>query len=416
MLLSLTNNSMLNFLKITDPNIKILDLSRRVIKNETRHVIKARLTYHVDRCPYCGFAKVIKNGARVTHVRLGEVQQERYEMELWKQRFRCLNCSTTWGAQTDLVDKNHTLSYQLKNSVMALVREGIPATTIAKICHCSASSVLRIINEFVTPKRRLAILPKHLCFDEFRSVKHHMSFICCDAENHHDIVTIMPDRLSKNIIDYFLNRYSLTERSRVQSVVVDLNAQYRFFIHQLFPNAEIIIDRFHIVQMAGRALDSARIQLLKKLKSHRRREYRILKSQWRLFHKDMQGINNTKPVYLRGINEYMTQQNAIDLILSKYPHFSEVYHTYQNIVQALKRHDADELTSTIYLYEPSKTLMDTTINTFKKSLHYITNSARFSYSNGPLEGINRRIKSLKRSCCGFRNLDNFVRRIDCLRS
>ena len=134
---------------------------------------------------------------------------------------------------------------------MAMVRKGMTNKTIAKMCHCSASSVARIVREFVTPKRRMAVLPKHLYFDEFRSVDHKMSFICCDAENDHEIVAILADRLTKNIVDYFLNRYSVTERQRVETIVIDLNAQYASFIHQLFPNAEIIIDRFHIIQMAG---------------------------------------------------------------------------------------------------------------------------------------------------------------------
>jgi transposase len=413
--LSLTNNSILSLFKIEDPNIKVLDFSRTVVDGEIRNVIKARLSYPVSRCPYCGFETVIKNGTRSTHVRLGEMRQERCEMELWKQRYYCRTCESTWGATTDLVEKNHTLSHQLKHGVMGMVREGMTATTIAKICHCSASSVERIIKEFVTPKRRMAVLPKHLCFDEFRSVNHQMSFICCDAENDHEIVAILPDRLTKNIIDYFLNRYSVTERQKVETVVVDLNAQYVSFIHQLFPNAEIIIDRFHIIQMAGRSLDNARIQLLKQFRDHHSREYKILKSQWRLFHKAQDQLEGAKAVFLRGINEYMTQENAVDLILRKHPKFAEVYSTYQKLHAALKRRDVEELANTISDYENTKSAMDQTIHTLRRSAHFVANSAKYDYSNGPLEGINRKIKNLKRSCCGFRNFENLLRRIECIR-
>ena len=44
-----------------------------------------------------------------------------------------------------------------------------PATQIAKTYGCSASSVIRIINRHCHPKYREPVLPKHLCFDEFRS-------------------------------------------------------------------------------------------------------------------------------------------------------------------------------------------------------------------------------------------------------
>ncbi|WP_334228049.1 transposase [Ligilactobacillus ruminis] len=40
----------------------------------------------------------------------------------------------------------------------------------------------------------------------------------------------------------------------------------------------------------------------------------------------------------------------------------------------------------------------------------------YDFSNGSVERINRRIKSLKRSCFGLRNLDNFRKRIALIRS
>lgn len=181
-----------------------------------------------------------------------------------------------------------------------------------------------------------------------------MSFICCDSETHQLVVKLY-DRLSSSIINYFENRYSKQERVRVQSVVIGLNAQYQSFIYRLFPNAKIIIDRFHIVQLAGRAFDNSRISLLKTLDKHSR-EYRILKSQWRLFHQKATTLRPEKPVYLLGINEYMTCQN----------------------------------------------------------LKAVINSVKYEFSNGPLEGVNRKIKVLKRSCYGFTNQEFFFLRIDCL--
>ena len=146
------------------------------------------------------------------------------EFHLRKQRFLCKNCGSTWGLKPILTKKNNTLSQPLRHNIIAMIYEGLPMTTIAKMVHCSPSSVGRIFNEFVQPRQRLAVLPKHLCFDEFRSVGPHMSFICCDAMDEHQAVAILPNRLTKTITNYFLNRYSLPERERVQSVVVDLNA------------------------------------------------------------------------------------------------------------------------------------------------------------------------------------------------
>ena len=67
---------------------------------------------------------------------------------------------------------------------MLLARKGLSGQLIAEMCHCSPSSVRRTILERMEPHYRVAKLPKHLCFDEFRSTKSVMSFICYDAETH----------------------------------------------------------------------------------------------------------------------------------------------------------------------------------------------------------------------------------------
>ena len=67
-------------------------------------------------------------------------------------------------------------------------------------------------------------------------------------------------------------------------------------------------------------------------------------------------------------------------------------------------------------YRRSGQNMDTVISTLKKNMTAVLNSVEYDFSNGPVEGINRRIKSLKRSCFGFRNLDNFRKRIALIRS
>ncbi|MEY8735720.1 transposase [Lactobacillus sp. AN1001] len=45
---------------------------------------------------------------------------------------------------------------------------------------------------------------------------------------------------------------------------------------------------------------------------------------------------------------------------------------------------------------------------------YLKNSVTSQYSNGTLEGVNRKIKLLKRNCYGFRNQQFFFLQIDCI--
>lgn len=387
----------LKILGIKSPNINVIDVKdsdelKKKSKdendsNESVTLVFAKLSYPIESC-------------------------REYEMELWKKRYRCKNCNVTFGAQTSLAAKNQALSTHLKNQIMLLAREGLTGKFIARTCRCSPSSVRLTIVERMKPHYRMARLPNHLCFDEFRSTQSTISFICCDAETH-QLVTKLHDRLSSSIIAYFENRYSSMERVKVKTVVIGLNAQYQSFIYRLFPNAKIIIYRFHIIQLAGRALNNCRISIMKQLDKHTR-EYKIMKSQWKLFHFKTKDLHPEKPVYLWGVNEYMTRQNAVDLITNKFSDFMMVYQTYQDITTALQSRNKELLITTLSDYQTTHSEMDITINTLRKNQKYVLNSIKYKYSNGPLEGINRKIKNLKRSCYGFANQNFFFLRIDCI--
>ena len=62
-------------------------------------------------------------------------------------------------------------------------------------------------------------------------------------------------------------------------------------------------------------------------------------------------------------------------------------------------------------YRRTDTEMDTVITTFRKNYLGIRNACLYDYSNGPIEGFNRKVKELKRGCYGFRNIHNFFIRI-----
>ena len=77
---------------------------------EKRNVIEARLTYNVNRCPYCKSEKVVRNGSKILHTRLTELHHERFEIKLYKQRYLCKECLKTWSARTDIVEEGHTFA------------------------------------------------------------------------------------------------------------------------------------------------------------------------------------------------------------------------------------------------------------------------------------------------------------------
>ena len=114
--------------------------------------------------------------------------------------------------------------------------------------------------------------------------------------------------------------------------------------------------------------------------------------------------------------QQLKQQNALDLIVKNHPQFEKVYDAYQDVFNALKKKNRERLIDVLENYRRSGQNMDTAISTLKKNMTAVLKSVEYDFSNGPVEGINRRIKSLKRSCFGFRNLDNFRKHIALIRS
>lgn len=412
--MSLNNDSILKLVKLTDTNLHVLDIYSERKRGVTSQVIEATLSYPLTHCPHCHSKALIRNGYRLAHAKLPSINGDPIRLLVHKQRYLCHTCGHTCGARSSNLKFNHTLTPGVAQQTIKLAKQPLAGTTIAALTGISNTSAARIINAEVHRPYRLKKLPENLCFDEFRSTGKHMSFICCDADSHRLVVTL-PGRLSKEIIDYFESRYSLTERQAVKSVVVDLNAQYCHFIHRLFPNAKTSIDRFHIIQLIGRALDTERLRVLHGIEDHKSRLYKVLKSQWKLLHKDQNELNASKPVFLRGINEFMTQQNAVDLALSADSRLASAYQTYQALLTDIRGHQAKALGRLLNTYQPIHSAMDTAITSFKKNDEAVLNSCRLSYSNGPIEGINRKIKTLKRIGYGFRNLTSFFNRIALIR-
>lgn len=125
--------------------------------------------------------------------------------------------------------------------------------------HVSDKNVQRIIDEEAQRHNLFqnTWLLEHLAFDELMAT-YKMSSIWADSDQH-EIGAIMPSRTSYQITKYF-ERFPLKVRQQVKTISLDLNAGYIKLIPRLFPNAKIVIDRFHIVQMISRALNIFRVQ------------------------------------------------------------------------------------------------------------------------------------------------------------
>lgn len=82
------------------------------------------------------------------------------------------------------------------------------------------------------------------------AVRRKLHFIALDTSTH-QIVKILPTRYKQAIMTYF-KHYPELGRRQVKTVSMDLNYYYATMVKELFTNAQVVLDRFHIVQMLNR--------------------------------------------------------------------------------------------------------------------------------------------------------------------
>lgn len=94
--------------------------------------------------------------------------------------------------------------------------------------------------------------------------------------------------------------------------------------------AQIVIDRFHIIQLTTRSISAIR-RGLQQIIDKQSREYKIMKNGWRLFLKKYGNLETThrKYKYMRGLNEYITEEEAITLVFKSFPRLEAAYLVYQ---------------------------------------------------------------------------------------
>lgn len=141
------------------------------------------------------------------------------------------------------------------------------------------------------------------------------------------------------------------------------------------------------------------------------REYNLLKYYWKLYLKPFNDLEKAKPHYEWHLKDTLTQEQIVTEGLDLSDELENTYTLLQDISKALKNKHVSTLKKLLNCKEPVGYQMHITLKTFKRSLHDLLNAARFTESNGCLEGINRKIKQIERTAYGYSNFYHLVTRI-----
>ncbi len=239
------------------------------IKGKTYKIIEGFLTYRPNHCPGCGCINqssndIIKWGFRKNcKIKIPKISNCYSLLLLHKQKFFCKNCNNTFIAETNLINKNISNNLELKINLELMEKKS--EKDISKRLDVSVSKIDRKFTEISSHTvLRHSHLPKSMNWDEFKDTKGKMAFIITDNDKG-NIFDMNDSRKSRDLEKYF-KRYPKQERDQVKHISTDFYSGYIYLAKKLFKNADISIDRFHIVIQDYVALNSTRVKLCSKSK------------------------------------------------------------------------------------------------------------------------------------------------------
>jgi transposase len=227
----------------------------------------------------------------------------------------------------------------------------------------------------------------------------------------HEIIGLLSSRKQDEIREVLLSWGSEVLNS-IKLVSMDLSQSYKSIINEVLPNAEIVADRFHVMKQVNDELDS------KRKEERRKAEAEVKKAKSKVKKKEKEEIENA----IKG-SKYPLLKNEVDLLdeqkekLEKVKEVSPILGQMHNLKEEFRTifEDSDNWSEgTLELMN----WLEKASNVFVKSCQTIINwfgevTGYFEHhiSNGCVEGLNNKLKVIKRCGYGFRNFENFEIRV-----
>ena len=386
----LQTNCIAELLDMEHMNLLSVEHSANIIQLEVK---MQRRTWE---CPACGALTNNVHDYRLQLVKDSPIQGKAVLWLYHKRRYRCHCCGKRFYESNYLIPKWHRITNRLAMLAMNMLTTKQSRKDIANAVNVSPSSVGRWLQlmEYGRPNK----LPKVLSIDEFRGNTQYGKFQCIlSAPTEKRVVNILPTPNESDISRY-LSAFS--NRKEVKYFVSDMRKEYISLAKRLLPNATIVIDRFHVVRYCTWAVENVRKRVQKKLLPEQRRYF---KRSRKLLLARMSKLSPESKAAVERMLCFDRDLREAYLLKEKFYEFMDSKDSVQ-AKERLRTFRAFAFTADISEFQACLTML-------QNWEPYILNAFDCPYSNGFTEGCNNTIKVIKRIAYGYRNFDNFRRRI-----
>ncbi|MFA7462988.1 MAG: ISL3 family transposase [Anaerovoracaceae bacterium] len=407
-----------------------------------------------ETCPTCGSAGLHvhqRHSIRLKHLAVGDALME---IEVTYVRWLCLACAALVSQHIPFRQEQHLVTKTYHRQMTGLLERGaVSLAHVASIMH-SNKNLVRAVDKRRLMNKAGDMKPTHysrfIGVDEFSLHRRHQyATVVIDLETGESLfVEAGNGELQMHHFFSFVGRDFM---NHVQAVAMDMNAQYAAAVRARFPHVSIVYDPFHIIKNYNdrvvselrraeqrrltEAMDQARRNGDRELAEHLVAEYRMFKgsrfvllsNRRTLAAKDTAAREHNRMLYERferkglalppGERKWPTTHLArLEQVLQTNEKLQTVYVLAEMLKLSFTCTRPDECRQSLALW--LKTAHHARIpelegfcKMIRKHFQGVANHARYPISNGPLEGTNNLIKTIRRQAFGYRDQHYFFLKI-----
>jgi len=218
------------------------------------------------------------------------------------------------------------------------------------------------------------------------------------------VIAVLSDR-KKETVKAFLESIPKNLKKTVKTVCTDMYDGFVNSAIEVFGQQVVVIDRYHIAKLYRKPLDTLRIKEMQRLKRElTHEEYSKLEGAMWALRKQYECLTEIDKSTLETIYKYSPALKKAHSYALKLTHIFNAHTNRKSAVAKVDRWITSVEKSDVNCFKQF-------IETLKKYKFGIVNYFKSRKSSGFVEGLNNKIKVIKRRCYGFFKVESLFQRI-----
>lgn len=357
-------------------------------------------------CPTCGVRSTRRHSQKPTPVRDLPCVGRRLLLLVPRRRFKCRPCGKPFTESVPFVEFGTSFTkryeryiydqcYERSQAIVA-TQEGISDTVVRKVYDAYASMSLQ-------PRGRPVAI-RVLGIDEIATRKGHRNYACVITDiDRTRVMDVLENRL-KTTVSAYLSSLPTSVKKSLRWVSIDMwEGYYQAVVEALPKRVKVVIDRFHVMKQLNGALTKCRRELQRGMSSKEERD-QLKGLRWILVTNEC-NLDEEQKAKLKELYKNCPEFKTCHILKEDFRRIFEEETTRAKAKCRLDTWKGDVKKIGLKSFD---TFLGTLDNWEEWILNYFSSG---KVTNGVVEGLNNKIKLIKRRAYGYTNSGNFRQRI-----